>query len=150
MTLTVQQWDRVIQNGQFQGRPLWQWGFWEIAEELISNEGYLYLVDGVGLQSVLGSANAALGLRQMALVLRDYENGNVFRPVSGWTTLPDTILQALAVATNCHVQTDHRLLSARQNNRGIDLLFATSAGEVEVNAGKLILALPRRAVEMIE
>src|SRR5712692_5565697 len=84
---------------------------------------------------VLGNANAALGLRQMALVLRDYENGNVFRPVSGWTTLPDTILQALAIATNCHVQTDHRLLSAKQNNGGIDLVFATAAGEVEGNAG---------------
>lgn len=149
MKLTTAEWDNVVKNGTFQGRPLSNWGFWDMAEQMISNEAYQFLVASMGLESVLGNSNAALGLRQMALVLRDYEQGNVFRPSNGWSSVPDAIGKSVASAPHCHVQMDHQLLEARKGSGGIELLFATDDGSVQVSAGSVILALPRRPLDLL-
>jgi monoamine oxidase len=144
--LTAQQWREVTQNGSFQGRELWRWGVRNIAEELISNEAYEFVYDAAGLDSMFLKTNAAIGLRCIATPLPDYVAGRVFRPVDGFGALVAELENRLAKCPSCTIFRQQRLISA---GRAGDKIKLTFAGE-QTLADKVVLALPRRALELID
>jgi lysine 2-monooxygenase len=149
-TLTAAQWLQTIRTGRFRGRPLWAWGFWNMAEELISNEAYDFLFNGFGLQSVLANFNGATGIRMMALILNDYVNGRTYRPVDGWGSLTDKIEQSVKAASRCRIETGWRLVDLKRAAGGVELVFDTRTGTRSITAGRVVLAMPRRALELLD
>jgi hypothetical protein len=150
-SLTPQQWRDVTKNGAFKDRALWRWGMQNVAEELIGNEAYDFLYDGLGLDSVLLGTNAAMGTRALAAPLPDYLAGAVYRPVNGFGSLVAELENRLRSFPSCNVYKEHRLNSAaRDRDSRIKLAFDAPAGHIEVSARKVVLALPRRAIELID
>ncbi|MEO7142529.1 MAG: FAD-dependent oxidoreductase [Bryobacteraceae bacterium] len=149
-SLTPQQWRDVTKNGAFKGRELWRWGMRNVAEELISNEAFDFVYDGLGLDSVLLGTNAAMGTRALAAPLPDYLAGRVYRPVNGFSSLVAELENRLQSFPSCNVWKQHRLISAVRAGNGIKLTFDAPAGPIEVTARKVALAMPRRAIELID
>ncbi len=44
------------------GRPLWQWGFWDLMFKALSNEGYQFMKDAGGYDANVANANAVTQL----------------------------------------------------------------------------------------
>ena len=151
-TLTQQQWRTVTETGKFKGSELWNWGMQNVAEEFVSNEAFEYLFDAAGLDSGLLSTNAAVGLRCLTALLPDFANKQVFRPVDGFSSLITALSDKLAACPTCTVNLDSRLLRAGRSGTSVTLEFAPSQpGTVnQVTADKVIFAMPRRALELID
>ena len=152
--LSARQWRDVTRNGRFKGHELWRWGVRNIAEELISNEAYEFVYDGAGLDSMFLKTNAAIGMRCIATPLPDYIAGRVYRPVRGFGSLVAELENRLEAYPSCHIFRQHRLMSVGRAADGIELNFAPGAhAEIaceQTIASKVVLALPRRAVELID
>lgn len=149
-SLTPQQWRGVTQNGTFQGSELWKWGMRNIAGEIISNQAYQFVYDAIGLDSLFLKTNAAMAVRMVAEPLQDYIAGKVLRPTNGFGSLVAELETRLAACPTCTIFKNFRLATVRRGMDGFDLDFAApTEPQPLVTASKLVLALPRRAVELI-
>jgi monoamine oxidase len=153
--LTAQQWFDVMRTGKFKGRELWQWGMENVAQEYISNEAYNYLCDASGLDSALLTANAATAIRGVVSVLPDFAAKNVFRPVNGFGSLIEALSERIAACPSCSIHTRRRVTSVGRAPGGLMLNFAPPEGTSQiaveqVTADRVIFALPRRALELID
>jgi monoamine oxidase len=152
--LNAKQWREVVQNGKYRDRELWRWGFENVATDFISNEAYEYLCDTAGLDSALVVANAANSFRGLAALLPDYAAGKVFRPVEGFSSLIDALTQRLASCKSFSMHPGQTVISVERAVGDLLLSFAPPGGTSQISAdqvtaGKVIFALPRRALELI-
>lgn len=154
--LTGQQWFEVMRNAKFKGNELWQWGMENVGQEFISQEAYDYLCDASGLDSALLTANAATAIRGIVAVLPDFATQKVFRPVNGFGSLIEALRQRIAACPSCSIHTQRRVISVVRAREGrLTLDFAPAWGTSQdvpdqVTADKVIFALPRRALELID
>lgn len=129
-----------------QGRPLYQWGFWNVLSDVISNEAYNLLLATIGLGSIFRNANA---LESIWTMLRNIDpSQSYYRIAGGYQQLPIALLQGAKDAVN--INSGHRLVALTHNGKRFKLRFETGFGEITKKADKVILALPRRAVQLVE
>jgi monoamine oxidase len=146
--LEPDQWEPAIRSATFQGRPVYEWGFWNIAESVASDEAYNYLETGFGLQSAMSNVNAAMAVHAVAVPLRDSVANEVYRPVAGWGGLVEALLAAMDNGPQLRLQ--HRLREMERHDSGFRLRFDTPEGEQVVDAAQVILAMPKRSLELID
>jgi monoamine oxidase len=129
-----------------QGRPLYQWGFWNVLSDVISNEAYNLLLSTIGLGSIFRNANA---LEAIWTMLRNIDPSQTYyRIAGGYQELP---LALLAGAKDVvRINAGHRLSALSHNGKRFTLRFETAFGEQKKKADKVILALPRRALQLID
>lgn len=147
--LNKEQWQAVRENYKFNGSYLHDLGFWNVIYDVVSNEAFELLVDAGGYNSTFTNWNAAEAL---AWYLEDFGPGAQYRGfVNGFESLPLT-LAAAYVAAGGHVHYEHELafFDRVSGEDGAALLRLEFRNGQVVYARRLVLALPRRALELLE
>lgn len=72
------------------GRPLWQYGFWDLLYRVLSNEGYQFMRDAGGYDANVANANAV-----MQLPATEYSDKTTFLTLrDGYDQLPITLVKS--------------------------------------------------------
>lgn len=150
------------------GKSLWRYGFWDLMFRVLSNEGYQFMKDAGGYDANVANANAVT-----QLPATEYSDSTQFLTLrDGYDQLPITLAQqfddelAGGLPAGQRVFRNHRLAEIVVGSPGDDyrytLLFeptTTVAGAtlvradaqvVTVRARKVILAMPRRSLELVK
>jgi monoamine oxidase len=146
---TRAEWDRVKRGLTYKGEPLWYFGFWNILSDVLSYEGYRYMSDALGYYSLTSNWNAAEALEMMSL---EFAQEPVYKTLEdGYEYLPTTLRQRyLALGGQLFDRCSFRRFDRRPSG-AFDLVFQDETGEeAGLIADRLILAMPRRALELIQ
>lgn len=141
--LTEEQRREMCREGSFDGIPLYQWGFWNLLYRVISSEGYQFSMDAGGYDSTLVNWNACDAI---PWYLSDFGMDPVYKGfTNGFQQVP-IALSELFKKDQGEVRLQHQLKNFDYKDGQFTLNF--SDGQV-ITAGKLILAMPRRALDLI-
>lgn len=150
--------DRVEANPESYRRR----GFWNLLYDELSSEAYRLIRDAGGYETIVGNWNAADAI---FFLLADFKPGQKYQKLlTGFMSLPVAIHRAFAKAGGM-ARTGHRLyrlngdgelmtLTFDQNPdeggvAGFDFPRRISRTEVHVRARHVILAIPKRAIELL-
>jgi len=153
--LTAQQWWTVpVLNGT----PLYKMGFWNLLYQVLSSEAYQYMNDAGGYYTNVANSTAPL-----SLPITEYDPSNKYYTLTdGFEQLPRTVARCFE-ALGGELFMNHRLDSfGRRKDQQYALhLIRTHTDErgktedapdthpVHVDADRVVLALPRRSIELI-
>ncbi|HLI56296.1 MAG TPA: FAD-dependent oxidoreductase [Actinomycetota bacterium] len=149
------------------GKPLWQWGFWDLMFKALSNEGYQFMKDAGGYDANVANANAVT-----QLPATEYSDTTQFLTLAdGYDQLPITLANRFDAApagglpAGQRVFMNHRLaeisLGPSSDAHPYTLRFEPTrtaahrtrtqvgADPVLVRAKKVVLAMPRRSLELV-
>jgi monoamine oxidase len=132
---------RITHHGR---RPLYEWGFWNVLNDVISNEAYSVLFSTIGLSSYFRNANA---LESIWVLLRSMAPQTYYRIEGGYQQLPLALLKGAEDVVEAHV--GHQLTAVAREKGAFTLTFCTADDDVTKRADRLILALPRKALQLI-
>ncbi len=148
------------------GKPLWKYGFWDLMFRALSNEGYQFMKDAGGYDANVANANAVT-----QLPATEYGDSTQFLTLrDGYDQLPITLAKNFNndIAGGLHpgkrVFMNHRLseLLIGTGDYPYTLIFEPTvthecktalkhgAGQIKVQAKKVILAMPRWSLELIK
>ncbi|HYH46097.1 MAG TPA: FAD-dependent oxidoreductase [Thermoanaerobaculia bacterium] len=148
------------------GRPLWKWGFWDLMFKTLSNEGYQFMKDAGGYDANVANANAVT-----QLPATEYSDETEFLTLAdGYDQLPIQLAERFnrqmpgGLPEGERVKMNHRLaeIEIGSGEYPYTLHFeptvttfnktrtAENAARVTVRAKKVILAMPRRSLELIK
>ncbi len=143
--LTKAQWQDVKENYTFNGRYLWQLGFWNLLSEVMSSEAFKLILDAGGYDTTMTNWNAA---EAIPWYLADFGPEVAYMTVvSGMESLPLGLAQRFASAGG-HIHTGSRLNTFAQADDG--LIRLEFDGQPPVLARQLVLAMPRRSLELLD
>jgi len=137
-------------------------GFWNLLYDELSSEAYRLIRDAGGYETIVGNWNAADAI---LFLLADFKPGQKYQKLlTGFMSLPAAIHRAFAKVGDC-ARTGHRLYRIEAEGKSMFLTFDQNpdelgtAGfesprrinrrEVKVRARHVILAMPRRALELL-
>jgi monoamine oxidase len=143
ISLTEEQRREMARNATFDDIPLYEWGFWNLLYRVVSSEGYQFSIDAGGYDSTLLNWNAADAI---PWYLSDFGLTPEYKGfTNGFQQVPITLAQ-LFEEKGGMIRLEQRL----QGFEWIDGQFTlTFNGGGQINAGKLILAMPRRALDLL-
>jgi hypothetical protein len=152
------------------GQPIYKFGFWNLLYRVLSNEGYQFMKDAGGYD-----ANVANACAVTQLPATEYGDNTVFLTLrAGYDMLPITLAEKFqeipgVLPAEERVKMDHRLarieiragdypyilhfeptVTERYKTRVRTSLTDNSPERITVRAKKVILAMPRRSLELIE
>jgi monoamine oxidase len=140
------------------GTPLYQIGFWNLLYRVLSSEAYQYMYDASGYYT-----NVANSTSPLSLPISEYDpNNKYFTLDEGFEELPRVVAERFR-GLGGEIHRNHRLDSFGRRGEDGDyaLCFVrtqTEDGkttdepgrpEVHIDAEKVVLALPRRSIELI-
>lgn len=131
-------------RGDWKGRPLHEWGFWNFLSEISSNEAYELMLVAIGCSSGLRNSNAYDAIRTF---LFEDQAQYYYQLHHGYQQLPEVLIEA-AQQGGVVRHMEHELAGVEACGDSLHLHF--TGRHEPVVAKKLILALPRRALERIE
>lgn len=141
---------------EYRGRPLRDWGFWNLLIDLLTSEAYQLLLDAFGVESAFSnwSAEAAIGLLVPILRAAWDGSGTGFSTLGGgMATLPLTLADRLCEGGG-EVWLGHRLVTVRaaevDSRPGVEVEFEVAGVRRRYLARSAILALPPRALELLD
>ncbi len=135
---------QMAREAEFDGKPLYQQGFWQVLYRVMSAEAYQLVVEAGGYQSTLTNWNAA---EAIPWYLEDFGTGATYRGFKeGFEQLPIEVGKRF-VAKGGNIEFGHGLRSFRRAGAGAYRLRFARGRTVE--AKQVILAMPRRALELI-
>lgn len=130
---------------RLKGRPLHDWGFWNLIAGVLSNEAYDLLISTLGTASAFRNSNAFDSIWN---ILAESSSDNWYRLVHGYQELPLTLAKRCEDKVKIHKS--HRLVHMQQTEDATALTFEKVGGEkLSLKAKNVILALPRRALQLI-
>lgn len=146
----------------FLGKKLLDYGLWDLLYLVLSSEAYAYMLDAGGYDTNVANGTAILNLPTTG----DYAASTKYlTPVDGYEQMP---IQAVAKFKSLggQVHMNHRLESMTKSGKGVRLTFVrtrkneprnsvvhaieNTTERVVVEAEHVILALPRRSIELID
>ena len=148
------------------GKALWKYGFWDLMYRTLSNEGYQFMRDAGGYDANVANANAVT-----QLPATEYSDSTKFLTLQdGYDQLPIALVKQFnekfkgAVPQGQRVHMNHRLaeIQVGSGEYPYTLIFEptitkdrvttlkASAGAVRVRAKRVILAMPRRSLELVK
>jgi monoamine oxidase len=131
----------ITQKASFEGVPLYQQGFWSALLRVISSEAYQLGVDAGGYNSIFANWNAADAI---PWYLSDFGITPKYKGFKqGFQHVPLSLAQLFRAAGG-DIRLQTRLDGFDHNG-----VFELSIGEQTVRAKMLILAMPRRSLELL-
>ncbi|ABC28815.1 probable amine oxidoreductase, flavin-containing [Hahella chejuensis KCTC 2396] len=146
------------------GKEIWKYGFWDLLYRVLSNEGYMFMKDAGGYDANVANANAVT-----QLPATEYSDETQFLTLKhGFQSLPLTLCEQFVQAPGNllgakRLYMNHRLAEIRytgdadypyslhfQHTRTVDGKTTDQSGETIVRAKRIILAMPRRSLELIQ
>tara|TARA_R110000787_G_scaffold32138_7_gene84941 strand:+ start:1524 stop:3299 length:1776 start_codon:yes stop_codon:yes gene_type:complete len=149
--LTSEEWLDVKMNFKVNGCHLYELGFWNLLEMILSEEGYEYVYSGQGYNTIPSNWNAA---DAMEWILEDFAADVSYRYLKeGYQELPKKLL-AQAMKKGVKFQEHSKLRKwAKRDDGIIELTFESTdkkGGEFKVYTKKLVIAAPKKSLELIE
>jgi monoamine oxidase len=147
--LTTEQWVDVKKNYIFDGRPLYMQGFWNLLATVMSSEAYDLVLNAGGYATAIDNWNAAEALHWF---LSDFGPEVEYRTiVDGMERLPRE-LAARFEGAGGEVHIDHKLVHfARVAGEDGDVFYNLYfENRPAVAARRVVLAMPRRALELLD
>ena len=143
--LNDQQWTRVRHEHRFDGRLLRDWGLRELLIRVLGQEGYDYLVDGLGYASIIGDWNAADAMPWFLIETRpDSENLTV---VDGMERVPRELVSRFQQTGGTVLLGFHLQTIEAEDGLGVNRSYRLiSADGSRVEAKRVVLALPATAL----
>lgn len=140
-------WDAVKPHLTWHGEPLGNVGFWNLISEIRNSETYDYLGDGFGYYSLGSNWNAAEAIQ---FIWDDFTSKFPYVTLAeGYSALPER-LAAEVQALGGRIELGTRLASFETTgNRTARATLAGPSGSFEIEAGLLVLAMPRRSLELL-
>lgn len=133
---------KMAREAVFGGRPLYEQGFWNVLLRVITGEAYQLGLDAGGYDSVLSNWNAADAIPWF---LSDFGITPVYEGFKqGFQQVPKT-LAALFEKLGGEIRYGAKLDGFSHKDKQFELRFQ----DTTVNAGTLILAMPRRSLDLI-
>ncbi|MEQ1493935.1 MAG: FAD-dependent oxidoreductase, partial [Terricaulis sp.] len=137
---------RFLRAVRHNGRPLHEYGLWNVLADVLSSEAYALLAATLGSISLLRNVNAFDGVWNF---LHELGDGPASRLVEGYQSLPLALEQRAEVA-GAAIHLNHCLNVIARTNDGFLLTFVGPDGDqTEVRARQVILALPQRALQLL-
>lgn len=149
------------------GKPIWKYGFWDLLYRVLSNEGYQFMRDAGGYDANVANANAVT-----QLPATEYSDNTKFLTLrDGYDQLPITLVKQFnddfegIAPKGSRVSMNHRLdeitinpgaeyrytLTFRRTvTAGYKTISAEDDTPITVFAKKVVLAMPRRSLELIK
>jgi len=132
---------KMAQEASFAGLPLYQQGFWNVLLRVINGEAYQLGVDAGGYNSTLSNWNAADAI---PWYLSDFGIDPKYKGFrKGFQQVPKTLAQLFAKKGEIRLDTTVSAL------RWQDGMFEFLADGKPVKAKQLILAMPRRSIDLL-
>ncbi|QHS59088.1 flavin monoamine oxidase family protein [Chitinophaga agri] len=133
----------MTRDAWFDGVPLYKWGFWNLLYRVISSEGYQFSMDAGGYDSTLVNWNASDAI---PWYLSDFGISPVYKGfTNGFQQVPIALAE-LFKKDQGEIRLEQQLKSFEYIDGQFTLHFADGQA---ITAGKLILAMPRRALDLI-
>ncbi|QRN96531.1 FAD-dependent oxidoreductase [Archangium violaceum] len=164
--LSPSQWEEAKKSCTVNGVPLWQLGFWNLLDQMVSGEAYDYLLNTIGIDSLLSNWNAGEALQLLCFVLKQFQEAEAkgtpptLAPGEGFQSLALTLAERFVSSKKTKLLLRHRLVSVERvrpsrEHHGLELRFELRdeadrpIGEKRVHASHVILAMPKRALELV-
>lgn len=134
----------AVRSAKFRGKPLYQQGFWQVLYQVMSPEAYALAVDAGGYLSTLSSWNAADAI---PWYLSDFGVDAEYHAFTGgFQQVPLEVASAFEAAGGT-IELGTKLVRFDACEGGYALTFADGTTR---QAAAVILAMPRRSLELIE
>jgi len=141
--LTEDQRREMCKHAIFDGIPLYQWGFWNLLYRVISSEAYQFSMDAGGYDSTLVNWNASDAI---PWYLSDFGISPEYKGfTNGFQQVPISLANFFEKGGG-EIRLGRQLDSFDWKGDHFELRFKDTT---VINAGKLILAMPRRALDLI-
>jgi monoamine oxidase len=141
--LTEAQWFDVFAKLRVDGLYLDRIGFWNFLAQVLTPEGYAFARDSMGHDFPVENWNAADTLMWF---FADFAPGTTYLTLQGgYETLPATLADAYTAAGG-EIAFDQSLAAIGTSGSGFVLEFESG---YTVQAGTVVLAMPRRALEIV-
>lgn len=145
-------WDEVKPKLTYRGRELWKIGFWNLLAEELSAEAYNYMVDAFGYYTLALNWNAAEAFQNVSL---DFTQNPTYETLAkGYDQIPQELavqVEELGGEGCVRLGTTLVRFSADDTHPGgVVLHLEGEDGAEEVRARHLVLAVPRRSLELLE
>lgn len=142
----------MAKRAVFLGRPLYQWGFWNALYRAMSPEAYSFVVDASGYDTTVSNWNAADAIPWF---LADFGPNAIYRyPREGMQGLPDRVRDQFLLQLGGEIVSEHTLARASRAGGGKLRLEFKRKNPADppllVDAAQVILAMPRRSLELID
>ena len=153
--LDVEGWDEVRREGTYDGIPLSSLGFGYLMNLALEQEAYAYVRDAAGYSDFTANVNAAELMFEWAV---DFSSNPTYHTLrDGFQALP-LALATGAEAAGAMIRRGHQLRSLTQGDvKGeaaptFELAFTVDerSEPVRHRAHHVVLALPRRAIELLD
>lgn len=147
--LSTEEWLEVKKSFKVNGRYLRDWGFWNLLETVLSEESYQYVTSGQGYDTITSNWNAA---DAMEWVFSDFSADASYRYLQqGFEQLPMKLLED-AIQAGVGYEKHMKLLKWQKDGEEFLLTFQDTKQDstVKVRAKKLVLAVPRKSLELID
>ncbi|MEC4894676.1 MAG: FAD-dependent oxidoreductase [Oscillatoria sp. PMC 1051.18] len=155
---SLEKWQHLRETWQVDGQYLYNMALWELLLKTLSHEAYKFSADTNGYFFYYGTWNAAQAI-EVQMVNPGLENRNAWNDAKtlqqGYQQLPET-LAAEFQKHNGQIHRQHRLISfapyGNSQNPLLKLTFEdrTQKHQVTVFAKHLILAMPKRSLELLD
>jgi monoamine oxidase len=141
-SLTEEQRRQMAREASFSGKPLYKQGFWNVLYRVITGEAYQFGTDAGGYNSTLSNWNAADAI---PWYLSDFGITPEYKGFKkGFQEVPKT-LATFFVKAGGEVRVNSILNGFQRVGNG----FQLSVNNQEIEAGTLILAMPRRSLDLL-
>ncbi len=148
--MTPAKWKAMRATYRYKGRLLKDWAAWTLLSDAFSAEEMRLVQDAGGYDDFILYEN---GLEEFDFIFLGDDESKPFQSIAGgYQRLPETLAME-ALKSGAPVALDIRLRSLHLPHRpgsGFNLGFDSSGQRMSFNAKKVVLALPRRAIEMID
>jgi monoamine oxidase len=137
-------WDEIKRRLSFDGRPLTDWGLWNLMRELVSPEAFRLMSDAGSFRPQFENWNAAEAIADLCA---DWPQGSRYERLrDGYEALPAALAEGFRAAGGT-AQVGHRLQAVDRSddpNETLALTFETAGGATTtVLAKRVVLALPQ-------
>lgn len=144
---------KAMETATYDGRLLAEQGFWNVLARLMSGEGYRFAQESGGYDTTQLNWNAA----DTVVLNADFAPDVRFTRVQeGYEAVPHLLAKRFADQDGCSVHMEHTALgldtiTLADGSPGVALQVADAAGVTRtVHARHVILAMPRRSLELLE
>jgi len=146
---TWEEWDTVKPHLEYNGRKLWNIGFWNLLADLLSPEGYAFVTDSFGYYSITNNWNAAEAMQSIYL---DFTQNPDYQTLDeGYAYLPYLLKEEVRAAGG-EVLLDSPVEQIERRTNGVyEVKVKGIKGKPDQTflARQVILAMPRRSLELL-
>jgi monoamine oxidase len=147
-TLDWEAWDAIKPKLRYRKRRLWNLGFWNLLTDQLSPETYQYVTDAFGYYSLTTNWNAAEAMQLLSL---DFTQNPVYYTLQeGFDRLAQLVREQFEELSSDKVRLRHRVVAIDRVDQGEYPYRLTFYQRGPVLAKKVILAMPRRSLELLQ